>query len=96
MDQGRPFFDGLRQILFEPESRVKIQSSKPNIKSDRMVISAVEFESEDSLMGNQKILFNDNLNSIIGGKSSGKSLLLHSIADAIDPDKLKEYPCIEI
>ncbi len=84
-----PSFDGLRQILFEPESRVKIQSSKPNIKSDRMVISAVEFESEDSLMGNQKILFNDNLNSIIGGKSSGKSLLLHSIADAIDPEQVE-------
>lgn len=84
-----PSFDGLRQILFEPESRVKIQSSKPEIKSDRMVISAVEFESEDSLMGNQKILFNDNLNSIIGGKSSGKSLLLHSIADAIDPEQVE-------
>jgi hypothetical protein len=38
----------------EPESRVKIQSSKPEIKSDRMIISAVEFESDDSLMGNQK------------------------------------------
>ena len=84
-----PSFDGLRQILFEPESRVKIQSSKPEIKSDRMVISAVEFESDDSLMGNQKILFNDNLNSIIGGKSSGKSLLLHSIADAIDSEQVE-------
>ena len=84
-----PSFDGLRQILFEPENRVRIQSSKPEIKSDRMIISAVEFESDDSLMGNQKILFNDNLNSIIGGKSSGKSLLLHSIADAIDSEQVE-------
>lgn len=87
--KANPSFDGLRQILFEPESRVRIQSSKPEVKSDRMIISAVEFESDDSLMGNQKILLNDNLNSIIGGKSSGKSLLLHSMADAIDPEQVE-------
>lgn len=84
-----PCFDGLRQILFEPESRVRIQSSQPEVKSDRMVISHVEFDSDDSLMGKQTIFLNDNLNSIIGGKSSGKSLLLHSIADAIDPEQVE-------
>lgn len=88
--KANPTFDGLRQILFEPESRVKIQTSKPEPKPDRMVISSIEFESDESLMGTQKILLNDNLNAIIGGKSSGKSLLLHSIAEAIDPEQVEK------
>jgi ABC-type cobalamin/Fe3+-siderophores transport system ATPase subunit/archaellum component FlaC len=87
--KANPSFDGLRQILFEPEGRVRIQPSKPEVKSDRMIISRVEFDSDDSLMGKQAIHLNDNLNSIIGGKSSGKSLLLHSMAEAIDPEQVE-------
>lgn len=77
-------FEGLRQTLFEPESRVRIQSSKPEEKSDRLVISSLKFKSDQNLFGEQEILLSENLNSIIGGKSSGKSLLLHSTAFAID------------
>jgi energy-coupling factor transporter ATP-binding protein EcfA2 len=87
--KANPSFDGLRQILFEPEGRVRIQSSMPEVKSDRMILSHIEFDSDDSLMGKQVIYLNDNLNSIIGGKSSGKSLLLHSIAEAIDPEQVE-------
>ena len=82
-------FDGLKQIIFEPKDRVRIQSIKPDSKNDRHIISEIQFKSSDKLFGNQKILLNENLNAIIGGKSSGKSLLLHSIANSIDPEQVK-------
>lgn len=82
-------FDGLKQIVFEPKDRVRIQLLKPEQKTDRHIISEIQFTSSDNLFGNQKILLSENLNAIIGGKSSGKSLLLHSIANSIDPEQVK-------
>lgn len=84
-----PTFEGLKQITYEPRNRVKIQTLKPDTKNSRHIISEIQFKSSDKLFGNQKILLNENLNAIIGGKSSGKSLLLHSIAESIDPEQVK-------
>jgi len=83
-----PTFEGLRQTLYEPEDRVRIQAMKPDIKNERFIISDLTFIDSTNLFGNQKILLNENLNSIIGGKSSGKSLLLYSTADSIDPEQV--------
>lgn len=82
--KGMTNFAGLKQIVFEPELRVRVQSSNPDNKLGRLVITEAEFEDANGLFGKQTICFNENLNSIIGGKSSGKSLLLHSMANAID------------
>lgn len=82
--KGMTNFAGLKQIIFEPDLRVRIQSSNPDNKLGRLVITEAEFEDTNGLFGKQIIHFNENLNSIIGGKSSGKSLLLHSMANAID------------
>lgn len=82
--KGCPNFIGLKQIIFEPELRVRVQASNPDNKLGRLVITEAEFEDTKGLFGKQTIYFNENLNSIIGGKSSGKSLLLHSMANAID------------
>jgi len=84
-----PTFEGLQQIVYEPKGRTKIQLIKPEQKNDRHIISEIQFKSSDNLFGNQKIFLNDNLNAIIGGKSSGKSLLLHSIANSIDPEQVE-------
>lgn len=86
--KGMPNFAGLKQIVFEPELRVRIQSSNPDNKLGRLVITEAEFEDENGLFGKQTICFNESLNSIIGGKSSGKSLLLHSMANAIDAEQV--------
>lgn len=82
--KGMTNFAGLKQIIFEPDLRVRIQSSNPDNKLGRLVITEAEFEDTNGLFGKQTIHFNENLNSIIGGNSSGKSLLLHSMANAID------------
>ncbi len=86
-----PTFEGLRQVIYEPEDRVKIQANKPDEKSNYFVIDKLKFtDSANSIFGQQEIYLNPNLNSIIGGKSSGKSLLLNAIAKSIDPEQVKK------
>ncbi len=75
-------FEGLKQILCEPKDRVKIQANKPEEKSGYHVIKTVEIDSDIS---KQIISLNSNLNTIIGGRSTGKSTLLQLIAHRINP-----------
>lgn len=78
-------FEGLRQTLYEPESRVSIQSTRPEPKTDMHVIDYVSFQCSDKTFDStRKILLNENLNTIIGGKSSGKSLLIYTVAQTIN------------
>lgn len=83
-----PTFNGLRQILYEPEARICISSIKPETKPDYHVIERVEID--DSNFSKEPILFNDKLTCIIGGKSTGKSLLLHNMAKTIDPTQVEK------
>lgn len=71
-------FEGLKQILFEPEDRVKIQITKPDEKNIYLVIDSITLKEDDFWDG--KIFLNPNLNTIIGGRSTGKSSLLKAIA----------------
>ncbi|MCX2476083.1 hypothetical protein OQZ33_17245 [Pedobacter sp. MC2016-05] len=80
-------FDGLKQIIFEPEQRVKIQDAEPDVKDDKLVIEQVQFISNDHKFTSEPIKFNRNLNVIIGGKSSGKSILLYNIARTLLPNR---------
>lgn len=73
-----PTFEGLRQIKYEPELRVKIQEYNPEMKRDYQVIDSIKIDHPG--FGNKTIFFNPCLNTIIGGRSSGKSILLAAIA----------------
>ncbi|MFA7492494.1 MAG: hypothetical protein WCZ43_03140 [Proteiniphilum sp.] len=87
--KANPTFEGLKQVIYEPADRVRIQALKPDVKNDRFIISELRFkDSSEELFGNQVIPLNENLNSIIGGKSSGKSLFLYSTAKSIDPEQV--------
>lgn len=79
-------FEGLRQICFEPEHRVKIQNEVPDFKEEKLVIEQVSFISPNNVFSTAPIYLNPNLNVIIGGKSSGKSILLYSIAKTLSAD----------
>jgi ABC-type phosphate transport system ATPase subunit len=92
--KGDSTFEGLKQITYEPVDRVRIQNSNPNTKKLYNIIEKVKFidQSGESKFSISEIGFNPDLNAIIGGKSSGKSLLLHSIAKAIgNKTDLKNY-----
>lgn len=84
-----PTFEGLKQTIFEPEDRVKIQNLRPDIKNERYIIDEIKFTNSDKLFGDKRLLLNENLNAIIGGKSSGKSLLMYTTAQSIDPEQVK-------
>lgn len=83
-----PSFNGLKQILCEPESRVWIGPERPEEKSSYQVIDSVKFN--DERFSPNPIVFNEELNCIIGGKSTGKSLLLHNIARTVDKKQVNE------
>jgi hypothetical protein len=73
-----PTFEGLKQILFEPKERVRISDAIPDFKYDYNIIDHVVLNTAG--VWNQTILLNQNLNTIIGGRSTGKSTLLASMA----------------
>ena len=66
-------FDGLEQIKYEPEYRISVEKEKPTLKKDELVIDKILYNGQD-------IYLSENLNTIIGGRSTGKSTLLNSIA----------------
>ncbi|MFC4392754.1 TrlF family AAA-like ATPase [Flavobacterium quisquiliarum] len=81
--KANPTFEGLKQICYEPEQRVKIQNDKPDFKEDKVIINKVKFISSNKVFTDNEIYLNPNLNVIIGGKSSGKSIFLYSIAKTL-------------
>lgn len=83
-----PTFNGFRQVLFEPKDRVRISQIMPETKPDYQVIDKVEICDDD--FAPTPIYFNDKLTCIIGGKSTGKSLLLHNMALTIDPEQVED------
>ena len=83
-----PSFNGLKQVLYEPKDRVRISPLMPEEKSDYHVIDRIVIDDPD--FSHEPILFNDKLSCIIGGKSTGKSILLHNLALTIDKNQVEE------
>jgi hypothetical protein len=86
-----PTFDGLLQILYEPDERVRISESNPNLEFDKPYFSEISisdktniFQDEDDLhfSKNEKIPLNQNLVAIIGGRGEGKSMLTDYLASS--------------
>lgn len=80
-----PTFEGLKQILLEPETRVLIQKESPLQSSKRSYLSKIFSSSgkifEDAQVSTSEIdlKLNPYMVSIIGGRGTGKSLLLDLI-----------------
>lgn len=83
-----PTFDGLLQILCEPKDRVAIQEERPEPHDPHRSIKSIRFS--DNRFPDRPIPFSESLTCIIGGKSTGKSLLLRQLARAIDPEQAEE------
>lgn len=84
-----PIYEGLQQMLYEPESgeRVFIGPIKPDQKDAYKVIRKITFTDSNDFP--EEIVFNDNLCSIIGSRSSGKSALLAYIAHSVISDEVE-------
>jgi predicted ATPase len=80
-----PTFEGLKQIIYEPELRVSIQANLPEDKAGYLIIDRIVLNNPN--IENKEIFINSNLNCIIGGRSTGKSILLASLAKKLKTDK---------
>ena len=78
-----PNFSSLRQVIFEPTTRFEIP--KPET-----YIIGISFNSPSGIFTNQRIAFNEGMNTIIGGRGDGKSILMDSIRYV-----LENYPTLE-
>lgn len=85
--KAEPTFDGLKQIMYEPQTRVYIGSNRPEQKLEYEVIDRIEMNHDN--ISNNVIYFNPNLNTIVGGRSSGKSTLVQCIANKVAKTALK-------
>lgn len=75
-----PTFEGLKQIVYEPEERVFIGNTKPKGKNDAKVIDRIEIKNSNKWFKEEAVLLNENLIAVIGEKGAGKTALADFIA----------------
>jgi len=88
-------WEGLKQILYEPEERVIIQEMCPEPQKSIYTIDKLKIDetkiNDDLMIEEAEIDLNRNLVSIIGGRGSGKTAILDMIASCFkEGDKLKK------
>lgn len=88
-----PTFEGLKQIIYDPEERVKIQENNPALDYDKPFFSSIKFNDDEQVFDKEELCFdkstqeiplNPNLITIIGGRGEGKSMLMKYIATSFD------------
>ena len=77
-----PTFEGLRQVLWEPEYRVRIGKAKPQPSNNSQIISSLQLSKINGWFSNEIINFNACLVAIIGEKGAGKTAVADLIAFA--------------
>ena len=84
-------FEGLKQIVLEPDERVRLQSESPEYDFDKSPFTKIVITEQTRVFDdNPDVLFepcvlhlNDSLVSIIGGRGAGKSALINYIASGL-------------
>ncbi|QAV24357.1 TrlF family AAA-like ATPase [Proteus hauseri] len=79
-----PTFEGLRQAMLEPEGRLALNMTSPALQLPKVHFSRLDVEG--SIFSGQSICFrklsiplNSDMVAIIGGRGTGKSLLLDAV-----------------
>lgn len=90
--KGEPTFETLRFAFIDPQSRIRKQQEVDLLKNVKKHISTIELKGIKDV-DDCTIEFSPNLNVIIGGASSGKSLLFNLIGKKIENNKhdFKKY-----
>ena len=78
-------FQGLKQILFEQNERLRIQESNPEYDEPKqLVIDSIKIENSNRWFSSEELSLNRGLVSIIGEKGAGKTALLDILAVSND------------
>lgn len=100
--KGDASFDGLKQIIYEPVHRIKVQENNPYEDYLKPYFSNISIQTGSILDGKKPKFSNINLDlnrdmiAIIGGRGSGKSLMIDVLASAFgkelggDTDRLRK------
>ena len=81
-----PTFEGLKQITYEPRTRIAIQETKPQALLPSKIVK--EIDLNNNFFTKKHLEFSEGLNTIIGGRSSGKSVLLSVMAKLISNENV--------
>ncbi|WP_155523524.1 TrlF family AAA-like ATPase [Nodosilinea nodulosa] len=89
--KAKPSWEGLKQVLYEPDERVRIQPEYPEAQKSSFTLDSLKInksELNSSLtIDNLSVELNSNLITIIGGRGSGKTALLDIIASCFQEGK---------
>ena len=92
--KGSKNFESIRLAFIDPSSRIKTSTQYNDINHLNNTIDSLKIEDADSI-DNTVLKFSPHLNVIIGGRSSGKSLLMwllgKKINTSVPDDKYKKY-----
>ncbi|MDP3443230.1 MAG: hypothetical protein Q8T08_10285, partial [Ignavibacteria bacterium] len=81
--KGGKNFETLRLAFIDPKSRIKSNSQINEINTTTNYLEAIKFDG-DVLLNDNEVSFSPHLNVLIGGRSSGKSLMMSILGDKID------------
>ncbi len=88
-------FEGLKQIIYEPETRVSIDEEKPQDPLHKIDCVGLHFDGDVKITNekgdtpfcyagfNETLFFSPNFTCVIGGRGSGKSTLLQLIVSKL-------------
>ncbi len=83
----RPTFDAFKVAFLDSESRIRLNSQKPEVTAGEIVSMTISGGYLDGV----DIAFSRHLNTVIGGRGTGKSTLLECLRYVIDiPPKGKQ------
>lgn len=98
--KAEPTFEGLKQIVYEPETRISIGEEKPKKPINTIDTITLKIPT-DSKVGEDKFCFAGNngtynlspyFNCFIGGRGSGKSTILNFLGlHSNNPDSPKKF-----
>ena len=98
-------FEGLKQIFYEPEDRVRIQKTKPQSLVRKISEIQLDFDKKTKIKLNsgqsdtfcfansssRKILLSDYFTCFVGGRGTGKSTLLNVLYKGAEPSAKTDF-----
>jgi predicted ATPase len=96
-----PTFEGLKQVVFEPAERLRVQTCNPaldfakpyfsSIRFDNDIIVFTDDEEPRFVCRHEPLPLNQNLVAIIGGRGEGKSILTDYLSSSFAGQKKSKH-----